>query len=142
MVVPCGYWLNDAVADGRVGLFLGLSGFDGVLGGLVAGADAGDEPEDGEEDDEEDEEEEPDRAEEDDFFDGLGVVKDGDGFADPENAELRRAVPGDGVEALGFGEDGEGSRVLFVGVNFFIAKERENLQSIVSGGVDVTGILN
>ena len=142
MVVPCGYWLNDAVADGRVGLFLGLSGFDGVLGGLVAGAGAGDEPEDGEEDDEEDEEEEPDRAEEDDFLNSLSVVKDGDGFANAEDTELGRAVPRDGVETLGFGEDGEGGGVFFVGVDLFVTKEREDLESVGRGGVDVTGVLN
>lgn len=112
-----------------------------LVGGL-AGAGARDQPEDNEEDNEQDEEEEPNRAEEDDFLNGLGVVKDGDGFADPENAELGGAVPGDRVEALGFGKDGEGGRVFFVGVNFLIAKERENLQSVVSGGVDVTGVLN
>ena len=92
-----------------------------MFAGGLAGAGARDQPEDNEEDNEQDEEEEPNRAEEDDFLNGLGVVKDGDGFADSEDAELRRAVPGDGVEALGFGEDGEGGGVFFVGVNFLIA---------------------
>ena len=113
-----------------------------MFAGGLAGAGARDQPEDNEEDDKENQEEEPDWAEKDDFLNGLSVVKDGDGFADPENAELGGAVPGDGVEALGFGEDGEGGRVFFVGIDFLVAKEREDLEGVVSGGVDVTGVLN
>lgn len=114
----------------------------GAGGGAAARAGARDQPEDNEEDNEQDEEEEPNRTEEDDFLDSLGVVEDSDGLLNPEDAKLRRAVPGDGVEALGFGEDGEGGGVFFVGVDFFVTEEGEDLERVSRGSMDVTGVLN
>lgn len=109
---------------------------------FVATTDAADDPEDGDENDEDDDEEEPDRAEKDEFLDSRDFVEDFDGLADAENAKLRSAFPRGGVEAFGFGEDDVFVGFFFVGVDFFVAKERENLEGVGGAGVDVAGVLD
>lgn len=109
---------------------------------FIASANATDDPEDGDENDEDDDEEKPDGAEEDEFFDGRDFVEDFDGLADAKNAELRSAFPRGGVEAFGFGEDDIFVGLFFVGVDFFVTKERENLEGVGGAGVDVAGVLD
>lgn len=114
----------------------------------AAGDDAGDDPDDEEEDEGADEEDEPDRADEDDFFDGTFLVEVGDGLSDAEEAELGGVFPehidgAGGVREDG-GADGADDLVIFGdggrGHDFLVSEKVADGEGFGNAEVDVAGV--
>lgn len=114
----------------------------------AAGDDAGDDPDDEEEDEGADEENEPDRADEDDLFDGAFLVEVGDGLSDAEKAELGGVLPEHVDGAGGIREDGgtDGADDLVVfgdggrGHDFLVSEEVADGEGFGDAEVDIAGV--